>query len=41
MSTLRSRWDLSDVEVSESALDAALRVRKYRQQQRNGGLVTP
>lgn len=26
MSTLRSRWDLSDVEVSESALDAALRV---------------
>ena len=26
MSTLRSRWDLSDLEVSESAVDAALRV---------------
>jgi DNA-binding MarR family transcriptional regulator len=26
MSTLRSRWDLSEIEVSKSSTDAALRV---------------
>lgn len=35
MSTLRSRWDLSDLEVSESAVDAALRVVEWITGQKN------